>query len=438
MQRFAGEEIKAWIQSPRRKPLIVRGARQVGKTWLIEHVAATAFDSFVKIDLEKRRDLHACFEGNLDPVRIVQHIEMDVGTRIRPGTTLLFFDEIQACPRAITSLRYFYEQMPQLHVVAAGSLLEFALHDASVPVGRVQYLPLYPMTFREYLLAQGNQPCAQAAEAHPETLAEELQRVLLRELRTFFFVGGMPECVRTFRDTGSLIEVGHVQREILDSFRDDFAKYRPQVDRDCLDAVLLSAARHGGERVQYTKLDPHHTGPTNRRAFDLLVQARVLHKIPSCDPSGLPLGASASTRRFKAAFLDIGLLQCLCQVPINLELQQGDLLAMYRGMLAEQFVAQEMIASGEGELFYWSREARSSTAEVDFVVAREGRIVPVEVKSGAGGRLRSLHLFLQTYPHAADGCVLYDGTYATIPEQRIRFYPLYWAGMLRCGSQGGG
>ena len=174
-------------------------------------------------------------------------------------------------------------------------------------------------------------------------------------------------------------------------------------------------------------LDRGRSGPTNHRAFDLLCKARVIHKIASCDPSGLPLGASANDRRFKAALLDIGLLQNLCRVPVELELRERDLLAMYRGALAAQFVAQEMMAASGHELYYWARDARGSSAEVDYLAIREGRILPVEVKSGVGGSLRSLHLMPATYPNCPEGMVLYSGTYARVPEQRLTFLPLYYA-----------
>ena len=240
----------------------------------------------------------------------------------------------------------------------------------------------------------------------------------------------MPECVTAYHETGSILEAFKVQAEILNSYRDDFAKYTPRVDRTCLESVLLNVARQAGEQIKYTRLDSHHTGPTNSRAFEVLCKARVIHKIAACDPSGLPLGATASGKRFKAMLVDIGLLQSLCQVPADLELRQDDLLAIYRGKLAEQFVAQELIACHSSELFYWSREARSSNAEVDFLVVRNGRIVPVEVKSGPSGSLRSLHLMLATYANCPEGLVLYSGPYAHLPAQRLTFLPLYYAAAI--------
>jgi predicted AAA+ superfamily ATPase len=322
-------------------------------------------------------------------------------------------------------LRYFYEQIPELHVVAAGSLLEFAFDEISVPVGRVQYLHLHPMTFYEFLLAMGKEPMADYSLALPKRVSPSIQKMILSELRNYFFVGGMPECVKTWRDSGSMVESFQVQSEILESYRDDFSKYKPRIDTACLDAVFLNTAKSVGEQLKYTRLNSGHSGQMNRKAFDLLNKAQIVKKIPSCDPSGLPLGATANQKKFKASLMDIGLLQRICQVPAQLELQQDNMLAMYRGKLAEQFVAQELLAWHSSELYYWAREARGSNAEVDYLAVHESKIYPVEVKSGAGGSLRSLHLMLEKYPNCPYGLVLYDGTYKMRSEQKIMFLPLY-------------
>jgi predicted AAA+ superfamily ATPase len=429
MKRLAEQDLLKWKESSRRKPLILRGARQVGKTWLVEQFLAKQFDRFVKIDLEKFRDLHRVFDENLDPKRILNLLELKAG-KIVPGETLLFLDEIQACPRAIMALRYFYEEIPDLHIVAAGSLLEFAFDEISVPVGRLQYQNLYPMSFYEYLLATGKEIMADMIRQDPSAIPPPAHDQILREVKNYFFIGGMPECVKVWRDTASMVTVAEVQSEILHAYRDDFSKYTPRTDPACLDAVLLSAARGVGEQLKYTRLNESHTGPTNRKAFDLLTKARIIHKISACNPSGLPLGATANPQKFKAAFLDIGLMQRLCQIPVDSGMQQAGLLSIYRGKLAEQFVAQEMLAAGGGALFYWSREQRGSNAEIDYLAVRGGEIYPVEVKSGAAGALRSLHLMLQTYPACPAGIVLSARTYDRLPEQKLIFMPLYSAATL--------
>lgn len=429
MKRLIEQKVIDWKNSVRRKPLIIRGARQVGKTWLVENFLANHFDHFAKIDFEERQDLHEHFSGNLDPKKIVEALELSVG-RIVPGKTLLFFDEIQSCPRAIMALRYFYEKMPELHVIAAGSLLEFAFGDISIPVGRVQYLYMYPMTFYEYLLATDKEPMAKLTLCHPGSLSETVQLKILEELKTFIFIGGMPECVKVYHESGSLVETFAVQREIIESYRDDFSKYRPQIDSTCIDAVFVKAAHSVGEQIKYTKMNDAHTGPTNRKAIGLLSKARIIHKIYNCSPSGLPLAVSVNASRFKVSFIDIGLMQSLCEVPISESILESDLLAIYHGKLAEQFVGQEMRTKLDSELYYWSRSAKSSNAEVDFLTTFKEKILPIEVKSGKGGSLKSLHLMLKEYPNCPEGLVLYSGPYKELKEQKLKFLPLYCAGNL--------
>lgn len=424
MQRQVQAHILTWKDSPRRKPLIIRGARQVGKTWLVENVLAKEFKSFIKIDLERRRDLHTCFNESLDPQKIIAHLEL-ANEKIVPGETLLFFDEIQACPNAIMALRYFYEELPELHVVSAGSLLEFAFSEIPIPVGRVQYLHMHPMTFYEYLQAIGKSTMADHTLAPVEDVPESIQRMILKELKTYFFVGGMPECVDVYRSTGSMVQAFEVQSEIIESYQDDFSKYAKNVDTLCLSRVFLSAVKSVGEQIKYTRLSEGDSGLKNKNALELLVKAKLLNKIPSCDPSGLPLGATANPKKFKLSIIDIGLMQRLCQVPVELELQQENLLSMYRGKLAEQFVGQELLAWQSSEIYYWSRDVRGSNAEIDYLTVKNGEIYPIEVKSGAAGSMKSLHLMLKNYPNCPEGIVLYSGPYNKLPEQKIKFLPLY-------------
>ncbi len=435
MKRIIDEQLDKWKGSTRRKPLIVRGARQVGKTWSIESFGRSKFKHLVKLDFERRPDMKPLFDGDLSPTVLLEQLGLFAGQAIRPGETLLFLDEIQACPKAIMALRYFFEEIPELHVIAAGSLLEFALAETAVPVGRISYLEMYPMTFLEYLWATGNEPAANAICRQPVKLPEPIHRILLDLLKRFLFIGGLPECVSVAVGGGTLFDVFEVQDDLLKTYRDDFAKYGGRSDKTCLDSVMVHAARHVGQQIKYTCLGDAHSGQTNRKAFDLLCLARMLHKIPSARPEGLPLGASANEKRFKAAFLDVGLMQRLCGLPVDCEMQHQDLLDIYRGQLAEQFVAQELLVSQRRELYYWSREERSSQAEVDFLVQQEGIIHPVEVKSGTGGQLRSMHLALSTYPACGDGFVLYSGLYGHLPEQRISFIPLYYAGTIGRSQQ---
>lgn len=426
MKRIIAQELINWKDSAVRKPLIVRGARQVGKTWSIEDFGNRHFDGVVKVDFEKRPDLCSIFEGDLDSRRIIENLEVVTGKKISPEHTLLFLDEIQACPRAIMGLRYFYEEMPGLHVIAAGSLLEFSLGEISVPVGRVQYLNMYPMNFYEFLCAIGSEQAADRITKKNTETPDAIHTQLTGQLQKYFFVGGMPECVYAYGKSGSVLDAFKVQSQLIDSFKEDFSKYAGRSNKDCLSSVLLSVAQQIGDQIKYTSLSNNFSGPTNQKAFDLLVLARIIHKVPSCRQPSLPLGAVANQKKFKAILLDIGLMQRLCNVPVDKEILCSDLLDMYRGRLAEQFIAQELLVKYNSELYYWAREERGSSAEVDFTIVEQGNIYPIEVKSGKGGSLRSLHLMLSKYPNCKNGLVYYSGQYKELPEQKITFLPLYY------------
>ena len=427
MRRFIDDELLRWQKAERRKPLILRGARQVGKTWSLKEFGKNHFDSLALVDLERNPPLRKLFDGDLYAVRLCSDLEVLLRQKIIPGKTLLFFDEIQACPRAITALRYFYEEIPELHVVAAGSLLEFALEDASFPVGRVQFLNLYPLCFSEYLDATGNLPAATAVLGNPAEISPSVHELLRDELKRYFFIGGMPAAVKAYTEQGSMRDAFEVQGEIAESYRMDFAKYSPRIDRYSLDSVFTSLAQNTGKQIKYARLGEGYGNTTLKKAFDSLCLAQVARKVPSVDPSGLPLGASASAKVFKALMLDIGLMRYLSGMPDDIEYARGELLTIYRGAMAEQFVGQEMLVSQQGALYYWNRQAKSSSAEVDYLAVIEGKIHPVEVKSGAAGSLRSLHLFLASYPECGKALVFSDRPYSDLPEQKITFLPLYSA-----------
>ncbi len=427
MKRLIENKLLDWKNSQRRKPLIVRGARQVGKTYSVEKFGREAFNNLVTVDLEKNRDLHGIFSGDLDPYRIMSELEIFLNKKIIPGKTLLFFDEIQNCPRAVMALRYFYEDCPELHVIAAGSLLEFAMSEISFPVGRIQYLEMYPLNFAEYLIAVGRDEAADVILSKPQNLSYSIHKLLLNELKKYCFIGGMPESVQAYVDSKSFQESFSVHRELCDSFRNDFSKYAPRADAYCLDTVFTGIARNVGQQIIYTHLAEGYAHPTIKKAFNTLCMARVGKKVLLANPSGLPLGVTASSKRFKALMIDIGLWQHLCGINIEAEYPKTDLLSIYRGAMAEQFVGQEMMITQNSDLYYWARQARGSTAEVDFLAVIEGNIIPIEVKSGAAGRLRSLHLLLKSYPNCPFGLVFSSAPYSELPEQKLKFLPLYYA-----------
>lgn len=436
MKRLAETSLLQWKADPRRKPLIIRGGRQVGKTYTVEQFGREHFKATLKVDLEKRMDLHSLFQGNLDPKALLRELALIFRQEIIPGETLLFFDEIQTCPRALMALRYLYEEAAAFHVIAAGSLLEFALGEISFPVGRVQFLNMYPMTFAEFVLAGGNEPLFEFLREPATPPAEAAHQSISRQLKDYFFVGGMPEVVRAYHETG-MLRAFEAQSEILSALRQDFSKYTPRVDPGCLDQVLERCAVGMGEQIKYSRLADGFSNPTIHKAFDVLRMAQVLHKIPAVKAPGLPLGAQANHRKFKAAVLDIGLMQRLARLPVDVEIRHEHLLNIYRGKLAEQFVAQEFSAQQNGELYYWAREARNAAAEVDYLFQKDGQVYPVEVKSGEGGTLRSMHLMLHSYPECKEGVVFYGGPYGERSEQKLRFVPLYLAGSLASLPLGG-
>jgi hypothetical protein len=279
MERYIYQELSDWRKKQRRKPLLLRGARQVGKTWLVEKLAGEEFELFLKVDFEENRDFIQLFEGDLNPQRICAELELRKGVDIIEGKTLLFFDEIQVCPRAIMALRYFYEKMPELHVIAAGSLLEFAFSEISFPVGRIQTLEIHPMNFSEFLLALDYKKAAKVCNEQVIELPESTHHFLLEQLRIFWLVGGMPECIKEYVRTKSLKKATEVQDEIYETFRLDFNKYKPKTDVSCLNAVFSSLAANVGRQIKYTGLAVDFTIPTIKKAYESLLFARVAIKI---------------------------------------------------------------------------------------------------------------------------------------------------------------
>lgn len=432
MIRAFSTSLQRWKRRRRRKPLIVRGARQVGKTYSITAFGEREFEDVRAFNFEEDRSLHKVFAGDLRPELLLMQLEAHCGKRIVPGSHLVFFDEIQACPRALTSLRYFYEKSPELHIVAAGSLLEFALDDISFPVGRVDMEWMRPMSFSEFLAADGadilleHLPGLDSVAPLPVSIHERL----LEKLRVYFAVGGLPEAVAAFAATHSLEEVGAVHKSLCASYTVDFAKYGRRVDRDCLEHVFEELPAHAGRQIKYTSLYPEKRVEKIKGCLRVLRRASIVSEVRSTAAQGLPLRAGASSKVFKCLFLDIGLMQHLCGIRPKEILEARNILDIWRGGLAEQFVGQELLAqrggSEDGRLYYWSRPKKSSTAEVDYVIVGDkGEILPIEVKSGQPGRLRSMRLFLDEHPGCDEGLVLSSANVSGAPEHGLRFLPLY-------------
>ncbi len=400
MKRSIESELYLWKEDPHRYPLLLRGARQVGKTYVISEFGKS-FESFEMVNFESQPEAIACF-SSLDPTAIIQKLELLTKRPIQIGKTFLFLDEIQACPQAIVALRYFKEKMPGLHVVGAGSLLEFALASGkfSFPVGRVQFIYLQPLSFKEFALALGMEESFSLLENcswdHPVDKNHHEQ--LIRNIKEYFIIGGMPAVVREFQNTRSFLKQSRIQDLLLSTYSADFSKYATEAEQKYLRILFEGIPYQVGEHFKYATIDPHIKSRELKAALDQLKMAGLIHFVFSTSATGIPLSAQIKTKKFKTLFLDIGLIQRALQVQPELILE-NELIHIHRGALAEQFVGQEFIAYTdcfrEGRLFFWEREKISASAEVDYVITVDQFIIPVEVKAGAQGHLKSLVQFMQ-------------------------------------------
>lgn len=395
------KELGNWIEAGNRKPLIIRGARQVGKSTLVRLFAAEQNRSVAEVNLERHPDLASIFDS-MSPANILDQIEALPNMPPVKAGTVLFLDEIQAAPGAIAALRYFYEERPDIAVIAAGSLMEFALSEQrlSMPVGRIRYLHMGPMVFTEFLEALGETKLHEAIATYEpgKQLGPVVHERLLQLLRRYFFVGGMPAAVDVIARSDPLTEVAAVHSSTLETYRDDFQKYARARDLSRMQHVLDFAARNVGTKVKYTNVLRDVHSATIRQDIDLLAMAKVVSKVMHTPASGLPLQADIDPAVYKLLFLDVGLMNAICGIGWRSISRLDEVQLVNEGAIAEQFVGQHLqdllAETPSRELTYWLREGRSSNAEVDYVVALEGQIVPIEVKAGARGSLRSLHQFV--------------------------------------------
>lgn len=400
MRRAIESILKKWKGQDNRLPIILRGARQVGKSFIVEKFGKENFENLVTCNFEFRPELALCFD-NLDPLSICVKLEIAFKTRIIPGHTLLFLDEIQNCPSAITALRYFKEKLPALHVIAAGSLLEFILHEEkfSFPVGRIQYLYLKPLSFYEYLMGQKHDQLVEML--NHATLQNPLEAFiheeLLIHLRKYFLIGGMPSVVRSFLEKGSFLECEIILTSLLETYRSDFPKYASKTQYKYLQNFFNKASGLICQRFKYSSISSEHRSNDLKFALEQLKWAGLLHSVMATSASDIPLQVHAKENRFKLLFLDGGLVNCANKLDIqstwNIKLMQ-----INAGALAEQFVGQELLAYSNPymnpQLYYWDREKKGSLAEVDYVIQEGAQILPIEVKAGTTGTLKSLSQFL--------------------------------------------
>lgn len=397
MRRKYINYLKDWKSRPDRKPLIVRGARQVGKTWLIEHFGEECFENMLTVDFEKNLMLPNMLE-NKSPEDIIKELSLFFNVEIIPGKTLLFFDEVQSFPYIIKVLRYFFEDMWDLHVIVAGSLLDFILNNLSysMPVGRVEYLYMYPLNFMEFLQANNQEQLITCLKNFDlsEGIPESGHLRLLEMLRLYYFVGGMPEAVAQYCETQNLISIQRIHESIMTSFYNDFSKYGKSRQL-LLTKVFPYLGMNPCSKIKYSNISSESRTEQTKEALELLELARIIKKVVHTSANGIPLKSQQNPRHFKTIFLDIGLSMNMCGIKLP---EIGNLMTVLEGQLAEQFIGQQLqtleYEFKEADLFYWHREAKNSNAEIDYLITFENRVLPLEVKAGTGGSLKSLHVFL--------------------------------------------
>ncbi len=403
MKRNALKYLRAWRERADRKPLVIRGARQVGKTFLVRQFAECDFENLIEVDFENERDV-ADYFARTDGSSTLKLIEAHYGRKIQPGKTLLFLDEVQAAPEVFARLRYFHEQMPELHVVATGSLLEFILedHDFSMPVGRIEYMHLGPLLFSEFLKAADDQGLVDLLETYTpgDDFPLGIHKRLIDRLREFLVVGGMPAAIRAFISAGDHLTSDRTIQGILQTFADDFAKYGNRANRQHLLTTFHALPRLIGRKLKYVNISRDIRAIDLDRALHMLDLARLSHRVQHTAAQGVPLGAAVNPKMFKPLFLDTGLV--LSALGLNAaDLARFDLMLANSGAICEQFVGQHLLYRQPlyrlPELHYWAREKPSSSAEVDYVIGIGPNVVPVEVKAGKTGTLRSLHQFMVTH-----------------------------------------
>jgi predicted AAA+ superfamily ATPase len=401
MKRTIEKAFLEWKRDPKRKILLLRGARQVGKTYSIRELGKT-FSRFVEVNFEENPEVKSLFEKSLNPLEIIEKLAIYFGTAIVPGESLLFFDEIQACPEALKSLRFFYEKIPELHVAAAGSLLELAIADLpSFGVGRIESLFMYPLTFAEFTEATGDQKLnSLIAAASPENpLDSIIHEKILARLKIFQIIGGMPEVVKDYLETKDFNRCQKKLDNLVTSWVDDFAKYKKRSPVLRLQEVFKAIVFQAGSKFKYSSIaDGNGKTEAYKEALAMLIKAGLAYRVCHTSARGLPLGAQINEKKFKILIFDSGIYQRILGLNLS-EYIASDLQQLInKGHLAELFVGLELIKSASPysypELYYWHREERSSNAEVDFVVQGKSGVVPLEVKSGTKGQMQSLHIFL--------------------------------------------
>ena len=401
LKREIDKDLLAWKQDDSRKPLLLRGARQVGKSSAIRELARN-FEYYLEINFEEQKQVHTLFAGDLSPEELCENLSVLYKIPVIPGKTLLFFDEIQSCIPAISSLRFFYEKLPSLHLIAAGSLLEFALEDLpSFGVGRVRTLFMYPFSFDEFLIAINETDLLEIKRksSAAEPVNEVLHKKLISLLKRFLILGGMPEVIAQYSQTQNMMACQLIINDLLVSLKSDFTKYRKRVPPSRLSEVFNSVARQTGGKFVYANSSADSNHNQIKEALELLIMAGLVIPVTHSSANGIPLGAESNEKKRKMLIFDTGIFLHLLGLEISDVLFSDDFNLVNKGSLAELFAGLEIVKSescfSQPQLFYWQREALNSNAEIDYLVQSGEQVIPVEVKAGTQGSMQSMFLFLE-------------------------------------------
>ena len=399
MKRNIDRHLLNWKESSSRKVLLLRGARQVGKTFSIRALGRE-FKNFLEVNFEIDSPVKDFFIGSLDPSQICQKLSVYYSVEIIEGETLLFFDEIQECPDAMRSLRFFYEKMPALHVAAAGSLLEFAISEIpSQGVGRLNSYFMYPLSFDEFLEALGeNLLITMKNSCKLKPLEPVFHNRLIDYLKTFYIIGGMPEIVQEYVNSKNILACRKKLNDIIETFRDDFAKYKKRSAVVRLNEVFESIAFQAGNKFKYSKIDSLSAHNSLKDALELIIQAGLAYKVYHTSAEGIPLGAQIKIKKFKVVSFDTGIHLQILGLDVADIIAARNLEMINKGSVAELFVGLELIKAQpfnvRPKMYYWHKEKKASNAEIDYVIQKNEKIIPIEVKSGLTGKMQSMRIFM--------------------------------------------
>ena len=425
MKRLIDWHLKTWKDERNRKPLLLKGARQIGKTHSVRQLGKQ-FESMLEINFELTPAAKTIFEKDLEPTRILWELGLLTQTTIVPGKTLLFLDEIQAAPQAIIALRYFYEKMPELHVIAAGSLVDFAVENVGLPVGRIHVLYVYPLSFVEFLAATGN---AQFIEAllTKQPFSTILHDKLLDLVNHYLAIGGMPEAISAWVETQDPRACHEVQKDLVQIYQQDFYKYAERHQLPYLGILFNQIPHFIGKQFKYSEIHGDYKKRELAPALDLLRRANVVHQITHSAANGAPLGGEVNLNWFKLIFLDVGIAQTLLGLDLAAWFLNPDKDLINRGTIVEAFVGQELLTyaspTSKPDLFFWKRESNGAQAEIDYVYDFQHKILPIEVKSGHGSTLRSMHQFIEEHKQSPVGMRFWAESYQQ--TDKIDSRPLY-------------